>query len=433
MKPINLPPATSKKDVCLLQDHSPDIEAIIPHRGVFQARSESASDGWFTARLGDIIELKCGYNLPKQNRCAGHVPVISSAGESGYHSESRACAPGVVTGRYGTLGKVFFVKRDFWPLNTTLYVADFKGNDPRFIGYLLQQIDVSMYSDKAAVPGINRHHLHESIVRLPRDVNEQRGISTVLNNIEEKIESNNKQSDMLERIARGIFRSWFIDFDPVHANIRNQDFGLPLSVQDLFPGRLVQSPMGLIPQKWTITPVGECFMLTMGQSPPSSSYIEEDEGLPFFQGRSDFGFRFPRKRRYCTDPLRIAHSGDTLVSVRAPVGDLNLAMEECCIGRGIAALRHLSGSASFTYYAVGSIQDQIARYEDTGTVFGCINRKQFESLWLIEPTYQLIDLFDDFVSPIDLKIRSMTVESHTLTALHEALVPKLMSGQLRYH
>jgi len=122
---------------------------------------------WHETTLGDVIELKRGYDLPQKKRAVGDVPVVSSSGVSGFHAEAMVKAPGVVTGRCGTIGQVFFIGQDFWPLNTTLYVRDFKGNDPRFIHYFLQCIDFRAYSDKAAVPGANRNDLHRAKVNLP--------------------------------------------------------------------------------------------------------------------------------------------------------------------------------------------------------------------------------------------------------------------------
>jgi type I restriction enzyme S subunit len=169
--------------------------------------------------LGDFIELKRGYDLPKKQRTAGSVPLVSSAGISDYHSEAKVCGPGVVTGRYGTIGEVFYVEEDFWPLNTTLYVRDFKGNDPRFTYYFLKTIDYLQYSDKAAVPGVNRNHLHTAEISVPESVTEQRRIASVLSALDDKIQLNHQINQTLEQMAQAIFKSWFVDFEPVKAKI----------------------------------------------------------------------------------------------------------------------------------------------------------------------------------------------------------------------
>src|SRR4051812_9820761 len=122
---------------------------------------------WTTKLLGDVIELKRGFDLPQSQRRPGAVPIVSSSGISGRHAEFRVRGPGVVTGRYGTIGQVFYVEEDFWPLNTTLYAKDFKGHSPRFVYHLLGTVQFLDYSDKAAVPGINRNHLHQAKIVLP--------------------------------------------------------------------------------------------------------------------------------------------------------------------------------------------------------------------------------------------------------------------------
>ncbi|MBL4885492.1 MAG: restriction endonuclease subunit S [Planctomycetaceae bacterium] len=169
---------------------------------------------WNSTTLGNVVELKRGYDLPKVSRLDGKVPIISSAGLSGSHSKAKVKGPGVVTGRYGTIGKVYLVAEDFWPLNTTLYVKDFKGNDVRFISYFLKQIDYQSCSDKAAVPGVNRNHLHMVSVRIP-PLPEQRAIAHILGSLDDKIELNRQMNVTLEGMAEAIFKSWFIDFGPV--------------------------------------------------------------------------------------------------------------------------------------------------------------------------------------------------------------------------
>ncbi|MFG1350126.1 restriction endonuclease subunit S [Xanthobacter autotrophicus] len=142
---------------------APDIWSLFPDR----LDEEGRPEGWQHCRLLDLCELKRGYDLPIAHRGVGSVPIISSSGLSGTHNRSMAKAPGVATGRYGTIGEVFFIEEDFWPLNTALYVCDFKGSAPRFIFYILGSIDFMIYSDKGAVPGINRNHLHEHVVIRP--------------------------------------------------------------------------------------------------------------------------------------------------------------------------------------------------------------------------------------------------------------------------
>ena len=274
--------------------------------------------------------------------------------------------------------------------------------------------------------------LEISLPPLPK----QRAIAHVLGTLDDKIELNRRMNETLEEMARALFKSWFVDFDPVRAKMegrwrRGQSLpGLPAEHYDLFPDRLVPSDFGDIPEGWEVQSLGDCFDLTMGQSPPGSTYNDDGNGLPFFQGSTDFGPRYPENRKFCTAPTRVAQADDTLVSVRAPVGAINMAWERCCIGRGVAALRHNRGSSSFTYYATWAIQRELQQYEHTGTVFGAINRKQFETLRVIEPKTELVDSFGLLLLSLDQRIRSNTAESHALAAQRDALIPNLMSGEV---
>jgi type I restriction enzyme, S subunit len=143
---------------------------------------------WVTTKLGDVVTLKRGYDLPSSIRELGDVPVVSSSGVTGQHNVAKVNGPGVVTGRYGTLGEVFFIDKDFWPLNTSLYVQHFKGNVPRFIAYFLRQVLSQLSSDKAAVPGVNRNDLHAKTVRLP-DPKIQERIADTLATYDDLIEN----------------------------------------------------------------------------------------------------------------------------------------------------------------------------------------------------------------------------------------------------
>lgn len=153
--------------------------------------------------------------------------------------------------------------------------------------------------------------------------------------------------------------------------------------------------------------------------------------MPFYQGRVDFGFRFPVRRVFCKAPTRCAEAGDTLVTVRAPVGDINMAIERCSIGRGVAAVRHATGSRSYTYYFIRSLRSVFERFEAEGTVFGAINKKGFNSVMRVLPPRGVVRHFDALCAPLDDQIKLNERESRTLSALRDALLPRLISGEIR--
>lgn len=148
-----------RRTICLERDALTVLRAALV--------SELFRSDWPTVRLGDQITLQRGHDLPTRLREKGDVPVISSSGVTGFHSEGRAEGPGVVIGRYGTLGQVHFVEGPYWPLNTTLYVTDFHGNSPRFVGYFLETLEYEAHNDKTSVPGVNRNDLHALRVHWP--------------------------------------------------------------------------------------------------------------------------------------------------------------------------------------------------------------------------------------------------------------------------
>ncbi len=394
-------------------------------------------DKWDYTTIGEFSAFVYGKSLPKQRRNAlGDIPVFGSNGIVGYHDTALTDGPTVIIGRKGTVGAVHYSPGPCWPIDTTFFVTGKDANLLRFTYYALKTLDLESMNTDSAVPGLNRNAAHARALWVPLE-SEQRAIAHILGTLDDKIELNRRMNETLEEMARAIFKSWFVDFDPVRAKMdgswrRGESLpGMPAEMYDLFPERLVDSELGEIPEGWEVGTVGDCFHLTMGQSPPGRTYNDEGDGLPFFQGCSDFGFRYPTNRRFCTAPTRIAESEDTLVSVRAPVGDINKAWERCCIGRGLAALQHKSGSPSFTYYSVWAIQQEIQQYEHTGTVFGAINKEQFKALKTVEPKLAAVDLFETFVLPLDERIRLNVSESRTLSGLRDTLLPKLISGELR--
>jgi len=277
--------------------------------------------------------------------------------------------------------------------------------DADFAYYLIRWDYVRQYaisqmtgsSGRQRVPAESLQFIDVTVPPLP----EQRAIAAVLGALDDKIELNRRMNRTLEAIAQAVFRHWFVENEEAEG--------------------------------WEVGRLGDDFNLTMGQSPPGETYNEDSEGIPFFQGRADFGFRFPNKRVYCTAPTRFAEPGDTLVSVRAPVGDMNMATEKCAIGRGLAAVRHKTGSRSYTYYAIRFIQESLFRFEGEGTVFGSITKADFENLQIIIPPVERIKEFEEVCFPIDEMIENNEQQSRTLAALRDALLPKLLRGEVRVH
>jgi len=279
---------------------------------------------WREVALGEVLTLQRGFDITKKMQRPGSIPVVSSSGISSFHDEARAEGPGVAIGRKGSLGTAFFLPSSFWPHDTTLWVKDFKGNDPYFCYLALKTLRLGELDAGSSNPTLNRNHAHLLPVGVP-SVATQRRIAAVLSAFDELIEINERRIEVLEDLARSLYREWFVRFR--------------------FPGHedatFVGSARGEIPERWTVCRLDAIAAIVMGQSPRSEFYNEIGEGLPFHQGVADYGDLLPTHRKYCTLESRTADAMDLLCSVRAPVGRLNLADERLVIGRGLAAIRRV--------------------------------------------------------------------------------------------
>lgn len=283
----------------------------------------------------------------------------------------------------------------------------------------------------ATMPSINTDILSGIQIILP-PLSEQRAIARILCALDDKIELNRRMNRTLEAMTQAIFKSWFVDFDPVVARSEGrQPFGMNAEMATLFPQQFADSELGVVPKGWWIGTIEDAFDLTMGQSPPGKTYNKTEDGIAFYQGRTDFGTRFPTPRVYCTAPTRFANSGDTLVSVRAPVGDINMALEKCSIGRGLASIRHKSNSRSYTYYAMNFLREDFDVFEGEGTLFGSISGASFRNIKIVIPSPDLISKFEYHASPLDQEIENNERQNVTLSNIRDVLLPKLLSGEIR--
>lgn len=202
---------------------------------------------WREVQLGDVIRLKRGHDLPASARVLGDVPIVSSSGITGFHNVAKVAGPGVVTGRYGTLGEVHYVEGDYWPLNTALYVEDFKGNHPRFVSYLLMTLELGSQNAAGAVPGVNRNTLHQMVVQVP-DIETQHQISEVLKAYDDLIATNQRRIALLEDAARRLYREWFVHLRfPGHEQVEVKD-GVPKGWTRQTLGALCNSVDGAVVQ-----------------------------------------------------------------------------------------------------------------------------------------------------------------------------------------
>ena len=310
---------------------------------------------------------------------------------------------------------------------STIDVCD-KDTDGKFIYYLLTQKHITDYlhtigeNSVSSYPSINPDDIANLKFAVP-DFKTQQSIAAILSVLDKKIALNKQINTRLEEMAKTLYDYWFVQFDFPDAN------GRPYKSSG---GEMVfdETLKREIPKGWEVKSLNQVADIVMGQSPDGASYNLEQEGTIFFQGSTDFDWRFPNVRQYTTSPTRFAQKGDILLSVRAPVGDLNIAPFECCIGRGLAALRSKSGNNSFLFYVMKYFKTVFERRNTEGTTFGSITKDDLHSLKLVAPADNVLEKYNEIASKYDEMIFIRSQQNHQLTQLRDFLLPMLMNGQI---
>ncbi|OBY50364.1 restriction endonuclease subunit S [Haemophilus parainfluenzae] len=312
-------------------------------------------------------------------------------------------------------------------LSQRLYALRVNDNfNNKYLKYYIQsemgQKEIIKNNSGSTVFGISVKTFDNIIVYHPiKDIQEK--IGNLLYTIDKKIALNNQINARLEEMAKTLYDYWFVQFDFPDAN------GKPYKSSG---GEMVfdETLKRKIPKGWEVKSLNQVADIVMGQSPDGASYNLEQEGTIFFQGSTDFDWRFPNVRQYTTSPTRFAQKGDILLSVRAPVGDLNIAPFECCIGRGLAALRSKSGNNSFLFYVMKYFKTVFERRNTEGTTFGSITKDDLHSLKLVAPADNVLEKYNEIASKYDEMIFIRSQQNHQLTQLRDFLLPMLMNGQI---
>ncbi|MBN3759879.1 restriction endonuclease subunit S [Burkholderia sp. Ac-20365] len=405
---------------------------------------------WSSGKLGDFIELKRGYDLPQAKRQPGAVPLVSSSGVSDRHNVAMVKGPGVVTGRYGTIGQVFFIEEDFWPLNTTLYVRNFKGNDPKFIHYFLKTVDFFAYSDKAAVPGVNRNHLHEALATIP-PLAVQKGIAGILGSLDDRITLLRETNASLESIAQALFKSWFVDFDPVRAK---QEGRTPQGMDDakaaLFPNGFDDSELGVVPRGWRVSTLADVSANCGGaiQTGPfgsqlhASDYVES--GIPVVmpkdiqRRRVDAGTTArirsedaDRLERHKLKPGDIVFSRRGDVERHALIGEREVGW---LCGTGCLLVRPGPSFQSSSFLSMTLDAPRARQWlvrHAVGATMPNLNTSILGSVPVVIPDTKVLEVFEETISTTEARLSQNSEVANTLSSIRDMLIPRLISGQLR--
>jgi len=397
---------------------------------------------WRDCKLGDLLDIKHGFAFLGEHFANVGTHVVLTPGnfleEGGFKEKSDKAKwyNGPIPSDYvlnegdlivamteqaeGLLGSSALIPRsDVYLHNQRLglvQIRDRKQADQHFIYYLFNSKPVRQQIRASASGTKIRHTAPSRIADVKVSVPPlpvQKRIAGILSAYDDLIENNQRRIKILEEMARSLYREWFVNFR--------------------FPGHqkvpLVDSPVGPIPKGWEMKKLQDICNLTMGQSPKSEFYNEIGEGLPFHQGISDFGDRFPTDRLFCTIKGRIAEAGDILFSVRAPVGRMNIAARQIIIGRGLSAIRHKDGHQAFFWEQLRNkfTEDDMI---GNGAIFAAVTKDDMRKIELICPPLLLVAAATEHFDPIHADVETLSKKIRNLRRTRDLLLPRLLSGQV---
>ena len=391
--------------------------------------AKTGSGGTPTSTVSDYYD---NGTIPWINSGELNQPFISETNnyitEKGMANSSAKLFPAntVLLAMYGaTAGKVSLLQFEACTNQAICaIVPDETVVSPLFLKYKLD----TMYnylvgiSTGSARDNLSQKGIKDLEITIP-DLFSQHRIASILFNLDRKIALNQAINRNLEALAKQIYDYWFVQFDFPDEN------GKPYKSSG---GKMVWNEVlkREVPEGWENGVFSDIANITMGQSPDGSSYNEQGEGIVFYQGSTDFGIRFPSVRMYTTSPSRYAKQGDILMSVRAPVGAVNIANSDCCIGRGLSAINSKKGSITYIYYVIHYLKVRFDSLNTAGTTFGSITKDELFSLPVVIPSEKILERFEAICKPIFNKQMEIGFEIESLTLQRDELLPLLMNGQV---
>lgn len=396
--------------------------------------------------LNEFITLQRGFDLPKGDRAEGAVPVIASTGVGGYHNTAKVEAPGVVIGRSGSIGGGQYIQEPFWPLNTTLWVKDFKGHDPRYIYYLMRSIDFTKFNVGSGVPTLNRNHLSSLLVN-EIGIDREKIIAKLLGDLDDKIALNTQTNQTLEQMAQAIFKSWFVDFDPVKAKMNGeQPEGMDAATASLFPEKLVESELGLIPEGWEVGTLDSHTSMIIdhrGKTPKKLGSDWVEEGYPAISAKNIKSKKIVRPdtirfideatyKKWMKEPLI---KGDIIMTSEAPMGELYFfdGSEDFCLSQRLYGLRANSDVCS-PEFLFNWLQTTKAKADMEGRASGTtalgIKQAELRKVKILTPPLELVEKYSAVASNLVDMAAKNNAQNTVLEDLRETLLPRLLSGEI---
>jgi len=372
--------------------------------------------GFHEVRIGDVLTLQRGFDITRNEQSDGDVPIVSSSGISSFHNKWKVKGPGVVIGRKGTLGTVHFLRCNYWPHDTTLWIKDFKGNEPRFLSYFLRTLRLETFDVGAANPTLNRNHVHSIRVVFPKKIDTQRRIAAILAPYDDLIENNRRRIALLEALVEDIYREWFVRLRfPGHENVR------------LEKG---------VPHGWSVLPFSAIVHVN-----PSES-IDRSEDLPFV-GMEDLSVE---SMYFTSNETRKGGQGarfrnrDVLFpritpSVENGKRGFVMTLAEGQVGFGstefIVLREKIIGPEHIYFLTCSSDFRKHAELSMTGASGRQRVQEECFSFFLVKtPPPELRGNFSEITRPHFLQIHLLSRQIDQLKKTRDLLLPRLLSGKL---
>ena len=346
-------------------------------------------------RFSDFVTLQRGFDLTKSDMCKGPYPVIGSTSIIGYHQEFKVEPPGVTTGRSGSLGVVQYVAERFWPHNTSLWVKDFKGNDPKFVYYCMQGVDFARFNAGAGVPTLNRNHLDTLEVQVP-PLHMQQRIAAILFAYDELIENSQRRIKILEAMARGLYREWFVHFRfPGHENHLR-----------------VTSALGEIPQGWVVKKLSEIAILNYGKALKKEDRCDGD--FPVFGSSGVVG----------THNLALVKGPGIVVGRKGNVGSVFWCDDDFFV---IDTAYFVTSSLPLRYlfYVLPTLN-----FINSDAAVPGLSRNQAYSLDVLVPPQEVLVQFCELANTFEYQALTLNRQIQNLRRTRDLLLPRLLSGQI---
>lgn len=373
------------------------------------------SSEWAETTLGNFVRLQRGHDLTAAEQEPGNVPVMGSAGPNGTHSKSLAKGPGVVIGRSGaSAGRVHFTEMDYWPHNTCLYVTDFLGNNPRFAFYLLQTLNLGAFNSGSAQPSLNRNFIYSIPLKVP-DVDEQDAIVSVLQALDDRITVLRQTNATLEAIAQALFKSWFVDFDPVRAKMEGRaPEGMDEATAALFPDSLEKTEWGMVPSGWGAVRLDSFLELAYGKALKAES--RKLGGVPVYGSGGITGWH----------DTALVEEPSVILGRKGTVGSI---FWESRPFFPIDTVFYVKTKHPMMY--CHQLLKTLGLQEmNTDAAVPGLNRENVYRLLVPDAPSAILAAFDKIAHVLRQRINHNQAQAHTLTASRDTLLPRLIAGTI---